>query len=350
MAKNYGISMNKVLVLGYFGYTTNKLDGQTVKTRDIYRLVNEQLSTSFIDYYDTEDLKSNKFSVVNMFCKVIRCSTLIYLPAQNNLRYFFPIIYLISLLFRVQIHYFVVGGWLKEYLGHLPIHRVLLSKIAGIHAETQRMKKELEDSYNFNNVDTFPNFRYFNFTPLHTASIKLRLVFMARIMKNKGIDWIFELADIIDQKQFQDRFSITFYGQINEEDYDYFTQNVQKYSFVEYNGPLQPSEIHEALSQHDVMLLPTHFYTEGLPGSIVDAYISGIPVIVTDWKHSREFVDHGHSGYIVPFDNGQKQMIEFIFALEKNRELLMRLQKNALMKRMQFAPPLIDSYLYNSSK
>lgn len=34
----------KVLVLGYFGYMTNQLDGQTVKTRDVYRLAKEQLN------------------------------------------------------------------------------------------------------------------------------------------------------------------------------------------------------------------------------------------------------------------------------------------------------------------
>ena len=85
---------------------------------------------------------------------------------------------------------------------------------------------------------------------------------------------------------------------------------MEKYEFIEYRGALQPSEIYTNLSKYDVMLLPTHFYTEGLPGSVVDAYISGIPVIVTEWKHSHEFVDNGKSGYIVPFDNGLKEMVD----------------------------------------
>lgn len=38
------------------------------------------------------------------------------------------------------------------------------------------------------------------------------------------------------------------------------------------------------------MLLPTHYYTEGLPGSVLDAYMSGIPIIVSRWKHASEFV------------------------------------------------------------
>ena len=90
------------------------------------------------------------------------------------------------------------------------------------------------------------------------------------------------------------------------------------------------------------MLLPTHFYTEGLPGSVVDAYISGIPVIVTEWKHSHEFVDDGKSGFIVPFEDGMQQMIDKVLLLEKDRELLRQLKTNALVKRMEFAPPKLE--------
>lgn len=139
--------MYKVLVLGYFGYLTNQLDGQTVKTRDVYRLAKEQLNDCTVDYFDTQELKKNKLLVLKMFWKVMCCRTLFYLPAHNNLKVFFPVIFILSQLFRFRIHYFVVGGWLREYLTHRAIHRFMLGRIKGIHAETKRLKKELEDYY-----------------------------------------------------------------------------------------------------------------------------------------------------------------------------------------------------------
>lgn len=337
--------MKRILVLGYFGYLTNQLDGQTVKTRDVYRLAKEQSGNYAVDYFDTQDLKKNKLMVLRMFWKVIQCDTLFYLPAHNNLKVFFPIIFIFSRLFRFKIHYFVVGGWLREYLINRPMHRFMLSRINGIHAETKRLKIELEDYYSFKNVDIFPNFRFFDFEPKHSESKKLRIVFMARIIKQKGIDWIFELAEYIATNKLQDKYTITFFGPKTREDNDYFESNVAKYEFTEYIGTLQPSEIHKTLNQYDVMLLPTHFYTEGLPGSIVDAYISGIPVIVTDWKHSHEFVDDGESGYIVPFENGQQLMIEKVLLLENDRILLNRLKDNVLVKRMEFKPPTLNNIL-----
>ena len=336
--------MNKILVLGYFGYNTNQLDGQTVKTRDIYRLAKEQLS-AVVSYYDTEDFQFNKLSIFKMFWNVICCNTLIYLPAHNNLKFIFPIIYCLSVLFRVRIHYFVVGGWLREFLGNLPIHRFMLAHISTIHAETRQLKSELEDYYHFQNVDIFPNFRFFNFNPHRTESMKLRLVFMARINKMKGLDWIFHFAEYIQKNHLSEKFELSFYGPIHDDDRQYFEGSLKLYPFMKYYGVLQPAEIHQTLSQYDVMLLPTHYYTEGLPGSIVDAYISGIPVIATEWKHAHEFIEDGKSGFIIPFENGEGVLIERILKLESDRHLLSEMQKYALEKRNEFAPPVLVSYL-----
>lgn len=332
--------MSRIFVLGYFGYNTDQLDGQTVKTRDVYRLVKEQTQED-VDYYDTEDFQFRKLSLFKMFWEIMACKELIYLPAHNNLKIIFPIIFFLSKIFRCKIHYFVIGGWLREFLAHLPVHRYMLKHIAGIHVETKRLKKELEEYYQFKNVDVFPNFRFFDFIPNRNRSSKLKLVFMARVKKEKGLDWIFSLCNYIQTQRLDGKFSLTFYGPIANEDRKYFECNLKEYPFAEYKGVLQPDRIYETLSQYDLLLLPTHYYTEGLPGSVVDAYISGIPVIVTEWKHSHEFVDDGYSGYIIHFENGDQQLIEKVMLLESDRELLCKLKENTLIKRKEFAPPVI---------
>lgn len=336
--------MSKYYVLGYFGYNNNQLDGQTVKTRDLYRLLCEQYPGE-VDYYDTQDLKYSKLSAFKMFWKAIKCKTMIYLPARHNLTHLLPVYYILSVIFRFEIHQFAIGGWLCEYLHSHSIHKFMLQRIKGIYTETQRLKNDLEEHYGYRHVKTFPNFRYFDFTPNSEKSEKLRLVFMARINKKKGLDWIFNLAEYIESHAISDKYSITFYGPLNKEDQDFFETNISKYTFIDYGGKLEPENIHKTLSKYDVLLLPTHFFTEGLPGSIVDAYISGIPVIVTEWKHSREFVDDGVSGYIIPFEDGQEMLIEKVLMLERERELLQKLKENALKKRDAFAPPIIEDFL-----
>ena len=127
--------MRKILVLGAFGWANDSLDGQTVKTRDLHRLISEQFEDE-VDYFDTSSVRSNKVHLLHMFWKLIHCKTLAYLPAQNNIKYLFPVIFVLSVLLGFKIHYFVVGGWLREFLSDLPIHRFMLKRIAGIHVET----------------------------------------------------------------------------------------------------------------------------------------------------------------------------------------------------------------------
>lgn len=332
--------MKRILVLGYFGYSSNKLDGQTVKTRDVYRLVKEQYGEG-VDFFDTEEFKRSKLSVFQMLAKVVRCHKLIYLPAHGNLKYLFPVLFCLASVFRVHIHYIVIGGWLREYLASLPLHRFMLSRISGIYVETSIMKQELVQHYGWGNVSLLPNFRFFDFTPSRVTSEKVRLVFMARVNRMKGLDWIFHLCEHIATHGFASKFTVTFYGQINPADEAYFMEQLRRYRFAEYRGALLPEEIYVTLSQYDVLLLPTHFYTEGLPGSVVDAYISGLPVIVTAWKYATEFVDDGVTGFIVPFERGEQELIDRVMRLEANRDLLATMQASALRSRTRFAPPVL---------
>ncbi len=75
---------------------------------------------------------------------------------------------------------------------------------------------------------------------------------------------------------------IDIYGPIYNEYLTEFEEECQNSSEnLNYKGVLQPDEIYQVLSEYDLMLFPTQYYTEGFPGSILDAYISGLPVIAS---------------------------------------------------------------------
>lgn len=329
--------MRKALVLGAFGFREKQFGGQTNKTKNLLYLMQKHGLEPVC--FDTQDIQYNKLLFLSMLWKVMRCNKLYYLPAHNSLKYLFPLIYLLTKFTNTSIHYFVVGGWLKEFLEDLPWHRKKLAKISGIHCETNLMKRLLEQEFGFGNVDVFPNFRITDYKPTkHHEDNKLKLVFMARILKMKGLDTIFNLCELVSAHGFSNQITIDFYGPLENEgdDTNYFNSNIEKYNFVKYNGPAEPSEIYKILEQYDVMLLPTHFYTEGLPGSVVDAYMSGIPVIVTKWKHATEFVDDGQTGFIIPFEDNGKALYEAVMKFYNDTELLNRQKDTALKKSYDF--------------
>src|SRR5690606_22762376 len=96
---------------------------------------------------------------------------------------------------------------------------------------------------------------------------------------------------------------IDIYGPIYDKyrlDFDYLLQDNKN---VRYKGILQQEQIYETLEQYDLMLFPTKYFTEGFPGSILDAYIAGIPVLATRWKYAEEFIEDNVGGVLTNFDD-----------------------------------------------
>ena len=324
--------MRNILVLGYLGLETNQLDGQTVKTRDLYRLLQEKQGGQ-VRFFDTQSLQGHKSRIWRLWRYVVGSRTIVYVPAHNNLTYIFPVLFLLSKLCHTQILYFVVGGWLVEFLRKKPLHRWMLKRIRCILPETELMCQQLQENYGFHRVRKFPNFRFTDNFVLqsHHDAGKLHIVFCARVNRMKGLDVMFNLADYI-QKNYEEQINIDFWGPLHEPDQDYFFDQIQKYSCTRYCGVLSPEHIAPTLSQYDVAVLPTHFYTEGLPGTVIDAYMAGIPIIVSKWKHAEEFVLDGVTG----FEHGDSELRNKIDLLFDNNEVLQRMKRAAFQESRQY--------------
>lgn len=335
--------MNKIIVLGAFGYDNNQLDGQTVKTRNLFTLLQENYVGEIIAI-DTIHIRNYPLSVFKLIFNIITCNTLLIVPCLNNLTYIFPVMYWLSKIFRFHIIHICIGGWQAEYFQgnhRYKPHKLQLrqsKKIKAFLPEMVAVENDLRERFGFNNVRMFPNFRFIseNVKYKETSSKQLRLVFLARIDKRKGYDTIFNFAKLVREKGYNIR--VDFYGPVNSTNKEEFFQLVNNHNdIVRYNGVIQQNVVTATLQNYDVMLLPTTIYTEGFPGSILDAYIAGIPVIVTEWKYSHEFVDNGETGYIVPFENSQDKFNEKILTLYEDRNLLSRMKQSSFIKRLSYS-------------
>lgn len=329
---------NKILVLGYFGYTNNQLDGQTIKTRNIY----EALSSNHeVSYFDTEVLKSNKAQFLILLKMIAEHDKVFFVGGKNNLRFFFPILYSLSIIQQKKIVYVVVGGWLYDFIKSAPVfYKYMLKNIRAILVETKYLKKNLE-LLGFDNVDTIPNFRL---TPEYEPSVfsfnsnTLNVVFMARIMREKGIYLIFDLLEnfINNSKDYNKKIKVDFFGPINSSDKDKFNKLIQIYSpYVSYKGLLQPDQIYYKLPQYDLLILPTFYEGEGFPGTILDAYLCGLPVITTKWKQLPEFVKEGETGFLI--DYNLVELKNKVQLLMENEQLLSNMKKEAFNYSSEFS-------------
>ena len=113
--------------------------------------------------------------------------------------------------------------------------------------------------------------------------------------------------------------------------------NLYKDYGVSYKGILQQNDIYTTLCQYDVLLFPT--LIDGIPGSIIDAYISSLTVVATNWEYANEIIDNNINGFIVAFDNPQKQeeFNERIIRLYNDRDLLEKMKYNAYLSREKYS-------------
>lgn len=328
-----------VLVLGYFGYENNQLDGQTVKTRNIFTLLKSKERSFFkkVSYFDTQTFQKSKINLLKAFTAISKVDLLFYLPAHNNLKWIFPFIFIYCKLFNIKIHYIVVGGWLAEYLKNKPLHKWMLKRIEGIYPENIELVENLKQHYNFTNVFQLHNFRIVEAKSIiPNKSEKIKLVFMARVHPLKGINTVFKLADELVKNNIVN-VEINVYGPVFP-DYDAdFKLYLNKNNLVRYMGVLQPDDIYNTLVNYDLMLFPTQYFTEGFPGSILDSYIANIPVIATNWKYAHEFIENEKSGLIVDFGN-EEEFIAKTINLIQNSKALEQLKQGAALQSEKYSP------------
>jgi len=329
----------KVLVFGYFGYATNQLDGQTIKTRNTFELIKNRYDGEVV-YSDTQAFRKSLKSILSFLYNLISCKTLVILPCLNNLKYIFPTTYYLSKIFKYEIVHIGIGGWHDKYLSKWKLVSKLLRKININLLETQITVDTLIQQFNYKNVALFPNFR--DEEEINNSITKkddiLRIVFMARVNIKKGLDTLAVVCKMILYKGLDNKMSLTLYGPIeSEEDGNFLKNNIlNKYHFVEYKGSLSPEAINSTLKLYDVMLFPTHYFTEGFPGSVLDAFNAGIPIIATEWQHSHQFIKNGRNGFIVDFENPAEGIFNHLKKLSENSDLLAKMKEESFQEHSKY--------------
>ncbi len=67
-----------------------------------------------------------------------------------------------------------------------------------------------------------------------------------------------------------------------------------------FPGPVRPDELGSVLARHDALVFPTWYEGEGMPGAVIEAMQSGLPVIASRWRSLPELVEDGVNGLLVP--------------------------------------------------
>ena len=96
-----------------------------------------------------------------------------------------------------------------------------------------------------------------------------------------------------------------------------------------YRGVVPPERVPAVLEDHDAVVLPTRWPTEGYSGILIEAFQMGLPVIVSRHPSLREFVTEEQDGLFVEADSVDS-LVEAIVPPLHRRPTLPRLRAGAL--------------------
>lgn len=337
--------MKKICIIGHFGFGKNLLNGQTIKTKIITAEIEKQFGEKNIFLLDLAGgVKKIPSLLIKIPIMLARCSNLIMMPVENGLMFLTPVLRFWNAFFKRKLHYVVIGGWLPEFLKRRKLLRKMLQKFGGIYVETQTMKKALEEQ-GFSNVLLMPNCK--ELTPLKLEELvdlgkePYKLCTFSRVMKEKGIADAVDAVKTVNEQLGRTVYELDIYGQIDSNQMAWFA-DLQKSlpEYVQYKGQVPFDKSMETLKNYFALLFPTRFYTEGIPGTIIDAYAAGVPVISAKWESFADVVEDGYTGLGYEFNNLEK-LQELLIRIAVKPDVLSELRINCLEKYTEYKPETV---------
>lgn len=334
--------MYKVTICGHFGGNKEFFDGQTVKTKNLYKSLVNKYGKDNINIIDTYNWKKHPLKMVLNCIRASKNSkNIVILTAYNGIKVFIPFFVFLNKKRKFNLFYDVVGGWLPSFIKNKNYLIKNLKKFDKIFVETTKMKNDLENM-GFNNIDKLVNFKIID--PIETKDLCFEfnkpfpICTFSRVMKEKGIEDLIDVLKKINEKEIV--YTLDIYGPIDnnyEDNFEKLKNNFPEY--IKYKGCIDSNLSTHVLKDYYLLIFPTRFKTEGIPGTIIDSYFSGVPVIASNWDNVQDIVIDNKTGYIYNmFDNNELEN-KLLYCLDKKN--VISLKENVLVNAKKYSSDAI---------
>lgn len=175
----------------------------------------------------------------------------------------------------------------------------------------------------------------------------IHFLFVARVMKEKGIDLYLNVARQIYEKNRNVLFHIC--GKCDDEKYVQILNEAMNEGYVKYHGE-QKNMIPFFQMAHCVV--HPSYYPEGMSNVLLEAAAHCRPIITTNRSGCRETVDDGESGFVIPIkdDGALSSAIERFIALTWDEKRKMGLKGRAKVEKEFDRQIVVEAYCEEINK
>lgn len=306
-------TLKRVAVVGYFASArsaegdSKDFGGQTAKCRMLRDWLRALDGVEYAEV-DTYHWKRNPLW---LFARAIRearrADVVLMALSENGLRL------MMSLLLRLRgrggfkLGYVVIGGWVAKRCAEDTSFLAKLGELDAIFAETSSMADELR-RLGLGNVSYVPNAKALPALDepevVDVSARPLPVCVFSRVCREKGVTTAIEAVARVNAERGRAEYSLDVYGPVADDYREEFDSLMELHrDSAAYRGSVPAGDSVGVLSKYLLLLLPTRYYGEGFPGTIVDAFAAGVPVVTSDWQNARSIVEDGKTGFIYGFDD-----------------------------------------------
>ncbi|MCL2073113.1 MAG: glycosyltransferase family 4 protein [Marinilabiliaceae bacterium] len=257
-----------------------------------------------IIWFDSIRRESGIFAFFLRLLKLMITSKQIIISLNRDGRFIIiPLFWFLSLFSRKKGVLYIIGGSFDKQIEQLSSFRrkifvKMLNRLDGIFAESKSLQEGVEKQGVKNVVMIYNPRKDDGFRWRLTENNKSKVVFISRITDSKGVTVLMNaITEIVNDGK---NISLDLYGPIDE-NYEHFFYKfiADSNGTITYKGILKPDEVQSLLTQYHFLALPTYHTGEGLPGILVEAGMTGIPIIITRFNALPEYFKHNQSALFV---------------------------------------------------
>lgn len=325
--------------MGNYGDECALTDGQSIKTIELYR--------SLIEFYGKKNVgkvnlyKKNKILLaVSLLMHLIKSKNIIVLVSKNGRKTVIPFLVFFNKVFRKKIFHSLIGSTTHQTLEDNPKFIKIFNELTGNWSETNTEKKLLERN-GLHNVTVVKNFKQLKILSLDelqdVSSEPFRICTFSRVEEKKGISNIVRAVKKVNEIKGRTVCTLDIYGKVMDHYKKDF--NKLKEDFGEticYRGVIDFDKSVQILKNYYMVAFPTKYYTEGIPGTILDAFAAGVPVLSAEWESCHDIINE-RVGIIYEFDNDEALVEALVYAVE-HPFLVYQMKKNCLLEAKKYTP------------
>lgn len=349
----------KIGLIGRVDLAGELFDGQTVKTRMMYRLLCEQYGAENVVVADTCGYRRRPLAVTRAVVRCLaQCDDVVVLLSANGRRVLFPLLSAAARHGGKRVYHNLIGGWLARHLEQHPAWVRHLNAFEVNWVESHALVDALT-AQGVVNAEYLPNFKYFDeaslagtgmragagagmraevaaradgrdgaagrtgaadAAPIDSAvgdaghagesgatgagaraegPVPVRFCTFSRVTAEKGVADAAHAVERVCSEGLPCTLDV--YGPIDERYREVFEQVLATCPYVFYRGCAAPERASHIIAGYDALLFPTSWKAEGVPGTVIDALAAGVPIIAARWPYHDEMLVDGVTGLGYPF-------------------------------------------------